>query len=153
MAGRMRIALNLHANGYRTDASTSTRMTAVRSQNTSPERCVRRWLSEMGLRYRLNRSDLPGKPDIVLAKRKKAIFVHGCFWHRHRGCKRATTPARNVALWHEKFAGNVRRDRRNVNALRRVGWSVLVLWECQLENGRALNRLRRFLAGDGKVRG
>jgi DNA mismatch endonuclease (patch repair protein) len=145
----MRRKLELRANGYRTDATTSLRMAAVRPRDTSPERLVRQLLTQMGWRYRLHRSDLPGKPDLVLPSARKVIFVHGCFWHRHR-CARATTPARNLRLWLDKFAKNVARDRRHRRELRRLGWQVLVLWECQLANEAGVRqRLERFLDKDG----
>jgi DNA mismatch endonuclease (patch repair protein) len=131
---------------YETDERTSKRMSAVRPLDTRPERALRRLLTAMGYRYRLNRYDLPGRPDLVFARRRCVIFLHGCFWHRHRGCPRTTMPARNVAEWRKKFQATVRRDRRNVQALADQGWRVLVLWECQVRDVAALQqRLRTFL--------
>lgn len=128
-----------------TDLATSRRMAAVGQRDTGPEMIVRRLLHSMEFRYRLHLRGLPGSPDIVFRSRKKVIFVHGCFWHRH-GCKKATTPATNRAYWLPKFAANVRRDRRNVAALRRAGWKVLIVWECQTRDPSKLEaRLRRFL--------
>jgi DNA mismatch endonuclease (patch repair protein) len=106
-------------------------MARVRGKNTGPEHVVRRLLHRLGLRFRLHRKGLPGRPDIVLPKWKTAIFVHGCFWHRHAGCVRTTTPDANRAFWLEKFAQNKQRDRRNKKALRKRGWRVVVIWECE----------------------
>ena len=104
-------------------------MAAVRQRDTKPELLVRRLAHRMGYRFRLNVRSLPGSPDIVFPRLDKVIFVHGCFWHRHR-CKRATTPATRRAFWLKKFAENKERDRRNIRALQRAGWDVLVVWEC-----------------------
>lgn len=121
-------------------------MRAVRSRDTTPELAVRKLLHAMGYRFRLHRKDLPGKPDIVLPGRKKIVFVHGCFWHRHTGCRWTTTPKSNVPFWTEKFETNVRRDRKNVRDLRRAGWGVMVIWQCQLtDTEKVARRLRRFL--------
>ena len=109
-------------------------MARVRRQDTEPELAVRQVLYKLGYRYRLHRSDLPGTPDICFPGRKKAIFVHGCFWHRHPGCRRASTPKTRTSFWSEKFAQNVARDRRKVTELRRLGWEALVVWECQTED-------------------
>ncbi|MBI2240939.1 MAG: DNA mismatch endonuclease Vsr [Magnetospirillum gryphiswaldense] len=106
-------------------------MSAVRGKNTEPEMRVRRLLHAKGYRFRLHRSDLPGTPDIVLPRHRTVIFVHGCFWHRHTGCKRATTPKTRVAFWTEKFERNVARDRLKETALREMGWQVIVVWECE----------------------
>jgi DNA mismatch endonuclease (patch repair protein) len=131
---------------FQTDERTSKRMAAVRPLDTRPERLVRRLLTRMGYRYRLNRYDLPGRPDLVFVSRRRVIFTHGCFWHRHAGCARATMPVRNVEAWQQKFEATVQRDRRNLRALQRDGWKVLVIWECQLRNVERLERrLRQFL--------
>lgn len=106
-------------------------MRSVRRSGTKPEVAVRRVLHSLGFRFRLHRRDLPGTPDIVLPKYKTVVFVHGCFWHRHRGCKRSTTPKTRVEFWTRKFAQNVDRDRRDVDDLKRLGWSVIQLWECE----------------------
>jgi DNA mismatch endonuclease (patch repair protein) len=116
-------------------ATRSRMMSGVRGRNTRPEMAVRRHLHAAGLRFRLHRRDLPGTPDIVLPRRKVAIFVHGCFWHRHEGCPRATTPSSNVEFWRKKFADNVARDARNRAALQAMGWRVVVVWECELKYG------------------
>jgi DNA mismatch endonuclease (patch repair protein) len=124
-------------------------MRRVKSGDTTPEMIVRRLVHRMGYRYRLRRRDLPGQPDLVLPRLGKAIFVHGCFWHRHACGAGESTPASRVEYWQAKFARNVERDRRNVRRLRRMGWSVLVVWECQTRAARRESlrrRLARFLA-------
>jgi len=122
-------------------------MSRVRSKNTKPELIVRSMLHRCGYRFRVNREDLPGKPDIVLRKYRTAIFVHGCFWHRHPGCKHATMPATRMEYWRAKFDRNVQRDGRNLRLLRKAGWRVIVVWECQvMRNPRAvLQRIIRLL--------
>jgi len=106
-------------------------MSRVRSKNTTPELKVRKLIYSMGFRYRLHRSDMPGKPDLVFSGLRKVIFVHGCFWHRHTKCRKATVPKSNVAFWSAKFASNVERDRKNFRILKRQGWDILVIWQCQ----------------------
>ncbi len=108
-------------------------MSRIRSKNTKPELIVRSLLHRMGFRFRLHRKDLPGKPDIVLPKYKTVIFVHGCFWHRHKDCKVATTPSTRREFWEKKFKDNVARDERNQRQLRQLGWHVYVLWECEVK--------------------
>ena len=110
-------------------------MSAIRAKNTAPELLVRRALHAMGYRYRLHRKDLPGNPDIVLPKYKVVIFVNGCFWHRHSGCKYATTPASNADFWKAKFEANIARDKRNYTQLEKLGWKVVVIWECEIRKG------------------
>lgn len=121
-------------------------MSQIGSKDTQPELIVRRLLTEMGLRYRLHRRDLPGKPDIVFGPRRLVLFVHGCFWHRHRGCRMASTPSANSAFWQTKFDANMARDRRNTAALKRAGWRVAVIWECETRQPERLaRRLQRLL--------
>ncbi len=121
-------------------------MARVKQKNTKPELFVRHLLHSNGFRFRLHRSDLPGTPDIVFIGRKKAIFVHGCFWHRHEGCTGCTTPKTRVAFWLEKFRVNIERDRRKLAELSARGWSSLVIWECETTNPEHLeDRLVRFL--------
>ncbi|MFC2076820.1 very short patch repair endonuclease [candidate division KSB1 bacterium] len=109
-------------------------MSRIKSGNTNPERQVRSMLHRMGYRFRLHDHKLPGKPDIVLPKYKTVIFVHGCFWHRHQGCKYAYTPKTRVGFWQRKFRDNLNRDRRVANELKNLGWRVLIVWECELGN-------------------
>jgi DNA mismatch endonuclease (patch repair protein) len=111
-------------------------MSRIRSSNTSPELALRRALHALGFRFRLHRKDLPGKPDIVFPRYKTVVFVHGCFWHRHAGCKVATTPKSNTGFWIEKFERNVARDSRSMELLETQGWKVVVAWECELGSGR-----------------
>jgi DNA mismatch endonuclease (patch repair protein) len=109
-------------------------MARVRGKDTGPELRVRRIAHRMGLRFRLHRKDLPGRPDLVFPKHRLAVFVHGCFWHRHPGCSRASMPSTRVDFWEAKFAANVERDARQVAALEAQGWRILVLWECGLKD-------------------
>ena len=112
-------------------------MASIRRRDTKPEWTVRRHLHALGFRYRLDVRGLPGSPDIVLARHRAAIFVHGCYWHRHAGCRYATTPKSNAAFWTEKFGRNVERDARAVSALGDAGWRVATIWECGLTGDRA----------------
>ncbi len=108
-------------------------MSHIRSKNTKPEQLVRQALWHLGFRYRLHVKDLPGKPDIVLPKYKVAIFINGCFWHGHEGCKDFVIPKSNTAFWLEKIGKNKERDVRDVTALASVGWKVVTIWECELK--------------------
>lgn len=121
-------------------------MRQVRSQHTKPELLVRSLVHRLGYRFRLYRRELPGAPDLVFPARAKVIFVHGCFWHGH-SCKRgARLPKANAAYWREKITRNRKRDQRHQRQLRQLGWSALVLWECQLrEQQKLVHRLRHFL--------
>lgn len=107
-------------------------MRSIRGSGTRPEMRARLVASLSGLEYRVNDRDLPGSPDIVFPRERLAVFVNGCFWHRHAGCPRATSPKSNVHFWETKFRANVRRDRAARRRLRAMGWEVAVLWECQL---------------------
>ncbi|MBC2697474.1 MAG: DNA mismatch endonuclease Vsr [ANME-2 cluster archaeon] len=107
-------------------------MSRIKGKNTKPELIVRQWLWRNGLRYRLHRNDLPGKPDIVFTGRKKVIFVNGCFWHKHN-CKYFKWPKSNTEFWRQKIEGNVRRDADNFVALTAVGWGYMVIWECEIK--------------------
>lgn len=109
-------------------------MRRVRSADTTPEKKVRSLLHKLGFRFRLHRSDLPGKPDIVLPKHRTMVFVHGCFWHRHQNCLRATRPAIRQEYWLPKFKRTVERDRKNQKELRQQGWNVIVVWECETKD-------------------
>ncbi|WP_248360513.1 very short patch repair endonuclease [Anaeromyxobacter oryzae] len=115
------------------DEATSIRLGRIRQHGTSAELLVRQILHGLGLRFRVGARDLPGSPDIVNRSKRWAVFVHGCFWHAHRGCPRATVPKRNREFWIAKFSANTQRDRASVAALRRLGFRVVVVWECQVE--------------------
>ena len=118
-------------------------MSRVGSRNTKPEIIVRRFLHAKGFRYRLHNKNIIGKPDLSNQKRKVAVFVNGCFWHRH-GCKRTTTPETNKEFWLEKFNKNIKRDRENIKTLKKDNWTVIVVWECEikeLESNTELNEL------------
>lgn len=108
-------------------------MSRIKSKNTAPEMRIRSALHQLGYRFRLHVKELPGKPDIVLPKYKTVIFVHGCFWHRHKGCVRATTPSTNQEYWEKKFQQNVMRDKLEQDELKRMGWRVIVVWECNVD--------------------
>ena len=126
-----------------TTAERSRNMARIKGKNTAPERRVRSLLHGMGYRFRLHRRDLPGTPDIVLPKHRAVIFVHGCFWHRHEGCKRATMPADHREFWEKKLTLNKERDRRHLAALEGMGYRCLVVWQCELKD---METLRRRLA-------
>ena len=111
----------------------SANMARIRGKDTGPETAVRKALHAAGFRFRLHRRDLPGTPDILLVRQRVAIFVHGCFWHRHEGCGNATNPGTRTEFWQAKFAANVERDTRKTAALEAAGWRVVVIWECEAE--------------------
>jgi DNA mismatch endonuclease (patch repair protein) len=117
-------------------------MSRIRGKDTEPEKLVRSALHRAGYRFRLHSKQFPGRPDIMLPKHRTVVFVHGCFWHRHRGCRFAYTPKSRIAFWNAKFDGNVARDRRNARELRKLGWKVVTVWEC--EAGRPEKWLRRL---------
>ncbi|MCY3825742.1 MAG: DNA mismatch endonuclease Vsr [Nitrospinae bacterium] len=124
-------------------------MSKIRGRNTVPELVVRRIAHKLGLRFRLHRKDLPGCPDLVFPKYRLVVFVHGCFWHRHEGCQYAYKPKSRIEFWTEKFASNVARDRRNEEALRNLGWRVLVIWECETKNeGSVKQNLTKYINRD-----
>jgi DNA mismatch endonuclease, patch repair protein len=114
-------------------------MGRIKGRDTVPEKRVRSLLHRLGFRFSLRNKDLPGRPDIVLKRYKTAIFVHGCFWHRH-GCKNSVLPKTRPDFWQEKLTGNVERDRRNAEKLRLQGWKVLTVWECETENEARLSK-------------
>ena len=123
-------------------------MSRIRSQDTKPELLIRSFLYQRGFRFRLHEKSLPGSPDIVLPKYKTVIEIRGCFWHRHPGCKVATTPSSNVDFWNTKFERNVARDKKNEVAINNLGWNLIVVWGCQVRNKAILNRLpARIKAG------
>jgi DNA mismatch endonuclease (patch repair protein) len=116
-------------------------MSRIKSKNTKPEVIVRSLLHKMGYRFRLHRNDLPGKPDIVLPKYKTVIDIRGCFWHRHQGCPKATTPKTNSEYWNKKFQKNVERDRINEEKLSKLGWKIIVIWECEMNDSCLIAKL------------
>lgn len=121
-------------------------MARISGSNTKPELVVRKILYDLGFRYRLNVRKLPGTPDIVISKYNKVVFVHGCFWHGHKGCKRSKRPTTNIAFWNRKIDENIDRDKKSLKELRRLGWKPLVIWECQTKKPESLEkRLIRFI--------
>ena len=116
-------------------------MSGIRGKDTRPELLVRRFLHGQGLRYRLHDRKLSGTPDLVFPRHGVVLFIHGCYWHRHQGCQYATTPASNVEFWQGKFDGNVRRDREATGRLLKVGWRVILIWECGLRRVKAADEL------------
>ena len=118
----------------------SERMARIRGRDTKPELAVRRLLHRSGFRYRLHRATLPGEPDFVFPSRRKAIFVHGCFWHRHPNCALARLPKSRLKFWLPKLKENRRRDLKNIRSLKKLGWQTFIVWECEL---RDLNELER----------
>jgi len=128
------------------DDATSARLGRIRQRDTEPEQRVRKLLHGMGYRFRVSNRDLPGSPDLANRHRHWAVLVHGCFWHAHHGCHRATIPKRNRAFWVKKFETNRARDARAVRALRGLGYTTVVVWECETENADTLtSRLRQEL--------
>lgn len=131
----------------RVNAATRSRMmSAIRGKDTKPERTVRSIAHRLGYRFRLHARDLPGTPDLVFPRLRTAVFVHGCYWHRHGGCRYCYDPKSNVEFWQRKFEGNVRRDAAAMEALRQLGWRPAVVWECEVRDREALaDRLRCLL--------
>ena len=127
-----------------TPAERSALMSRIRGKDTKPELAVRRGLHAMGYRYRTHEARLPGRPDLVFTRRRIAVFVHGCFWHRH-GCAKTSMPKTRPEYWAAKFAANVERDQRNARRLAEAGWRVFVAWECEIDQGEAMQRLVEFL--------
>ena len=121
-------------------------MSMIRSKNTKPEELVRKYLFSQGFRYRKNVRKLPGCPDIVLPKYKTVIFVNGCFWHGHKDCKYFVWPKSNTEYWYQKIESNVKRDKKNRELLKKQGWQVLTVWECELKKGKATETLKKLSA-------
>ena len=116
-------------------------MSKIRSKHTGPEITVRKILRENGVKYRLHILGLPGKPDIIIPKKKRAIFVNGCFWHSHKNCKKAVMPKTNLRYWKPKLQKNIENQKSNIKKLRKLGWRPVVVWECQLKKGSLKNKL------------
>lgn len=134
-------------------AARSALMRRIGPKDSKPELALRRYLHRLGYRFRLHRRDLPGTPDIVFPGRRKAIFVHGCFWHRHPLCPAASMPKSRVDYWSQKFEDNVARDRRNLDGLKAAGWSIMVVWSCETKDLAVLHkRLDSFLGSPGDSR-
>lgn len=127
-------------------------MSRVHSRDTIPERVVRSLVHRLGYRFRLHRRDLPGTPDLVFPSRRAIIFVHGCFWHRHQGCRKATVPSTRKEFWLQKFARTVNRDATVREALERAGWRVLIVWQCELRDIDALGPRVLVFLGRTEVR-
>lgn len=126
-------------------------MASIKGRDTKPEKAVRSIIHRMGFRFSLHRADLPGKPDIVLPRHGKVIFVHGCFWHGHANCRKATIPATNTEFWTEKIVKNKARDVKVKRQLRQAGWKVLVVWECEIaRSDKLLQKVKNFLEPDNK---
>jgi len=126
-------------------------MARVKGRDTKPELLVRSIVHSLGYRFRIYRRDLPGNPDITLPKHRKIIFVHGCFWHGHKRCTRAARPTTNIAFWRKKLDLNIERDKRNIRQLRKDGWRVFVVWQCQTRKPETLKRtLYKFLNEEGE---
>lgn len=124
------------------DSATRSRMmSAIKGKDTAPEMRVRTYLHATGLRYRLHDQTLPGRPDLVFPHHRVVLFVHGCFWHRHPGCRFATNPSSNLAFWQQKFAANVERDRIKENQLAGLGWTALRIWECETKQEERIDEL------------
>ena len=121
----------------RSKEARSKNMSHIPSKNTKPEETVRKYLFSKGFRYRKNVAQLPGKPDIVLPKYRAAVFVNGCFWHGHQGCKWFVKPKANTEFWDAKFQYNIERDQRNYKKLKNMGWRVFIIWECEIRHGDA----------------
>ncbi len=121
-------------------------MSRIKGRETKPEKLVRSLLHRSGYRFRLHDKNLPGKPDIVLPRHKRVVFVHGCFWHGHKRCKRAKRPATRKEFWNKKIDGNIKRDEKVKRQLKKLGWRVLIVWQCQTHNQTELrNRLENFM--------
>lgn len=129
-----------------TPAERSERMSRIKDRNTKPELIVRSLIHRMGYRYRLHGKELPGRPDLVFTKKRKVIFVHGCFWHRHEGCRLARLPKSRLDFWRPKLEANAERDKEVERRLTELGWKVLTIWECEVRDEVVLTlRVRAFL--------
>lgn len=136
-------------------AERSERMSRIRGSDTKPELALRSAMHRLGFRFRLHGSNLPGRPDLIFPKYRAVVFVHGCFWHQHNGCKIATTPKSNTVFWQAKFKRNVDRDLKVAKSLEQLGWRVFTVWECEVANLEKTGQIAAFLAvalgGQGEV--
>ena len=125
-------------------------MSKIRSEDTKPEKLLRSLLFKNGFRFRIHQADLPGKPDVVLTKYRSTIFVHGCFWHYHRNCPEGRIPNTNSKFWKEKLFKNIERDKKHKHTLKKAGWNVITVWECEIENypQRVLKKIIKQLKSD-----
>jgi len=126
-------------------------MSKIRCENTKPEKKLRSWLYANGLRFRIHKKDLPGKPDIVFTKYKTVVFVHGCFWHYHQDCNEGRIPNTNSKFWEEKLSKNIQRDEKHQLQLKALGWKVLVVWECEINknlNSESFKQILKSIKGD-----
>jgi DNA mismatch endonuclease (patch repair protein) len=123
-------------------------MSKVRGKNTQPELAVRAYLHSIGLRFRLHDANLPGRPDLIFKARRVIVFVHGCFWHGHKGCSKARVPKTRAAFWRSKMETNAARDRRSIRKLRSMGWRVFVVWQCEISEQRLMQLGRRIAAAE-----
>jgi DNA mismatch endonuclease, patch repair protein len=129
-------------------------MQKIGSKDSTQELFIRKLLHSMGYRFRLHRKDLPGCPDIVFPKYKKVLFIHGCFWHGHKGCKRAVLPSENRNFWEEKIGGNINRDKSNYIKLRKKGWNYLIIWQCRIKRGNEkllMQNIKKYLTEETGV--
>lgn len=121
-------------------------MSHIRSRDTQPEKTVRKILTRLGKKYRLHNKKLPGRPDIVIPKSKTVIFVNGCFWHQHKGCKRQTMPKVNLKYWKKKLERNIKKQKEDIKLLKKRGWKVFIIWECEAKKEKLLNKkVQKFL--------
>ena len=129
-----------------TKSKRSENMSRIKNKNTTPEIAVRKTLHSMGYRYRLHSASVYGKPDIVIKTKRKAVFVHGCFWHRHKNCSLATTPKTNTSYWEKKFQTNIARDKKVQERLDKENWKFLIIWECEIKDKTELKKkLSKFM--------
>lgn len=149
--GRIMVAVGVVVTDILNPAERSYRMSLIRCRDTKPELFIRRLIYSLGYRYRLYATDLPGRPDVVFRSRRKVIFVHGCFWHRHPRCPLARLPKSNLDFWVPKLAQNRQRDFRNIRKLRRAGWKVAIIWECEVRDTERLRKKIRKFLDEGKV--
>ena len=121
-------------------------MSRIRSRDTKPEKAVRKILTQLGLKYRLHNTKMPGKPDIVISKIKTIFFINGCFWHQHKGCKRQAMPKANIEYWGAKLKRNVEKQKKDIKLLRKDGWKVHIIWECETKDENSLiKKLKKIL--------